>query len=324
MNQSERYSISIKHIDDFKSSSFKLLYGTSDEQVGLFSKGWINDNISPIFNGKQEEMITNVAYCQGVVAWTTRSNIKLRDLQYDKRIGLFDRPELPSNAIDKLVKESNSFPCIIFKERDKNTSIFAFSWIYVLRIYLCSRNINNQSVSMSKIHEFSFDAKTWYLSGFTFIDENYLYFEFNEDEPYKPYFSIYSENNELLYKDWVKNDEIFTKFKGIHYRTVTMKEHSNNGQWIFYNPESVHKVQPVTLKERVLFLLSKRRISECIELVNLFENTLPSDIVLKVRNAHLDQLLAEKHYDEAAKLLNVYLKDNIVQWEHWINRFKQK
>ena len=177
---------------------------------------------------------------------------------------------------------------------------------------------------MTKIHEFWFDAKINYLSGFTFIDDNYLYFEFNEEEPYKPYFSIYSENNELLYKDWVKNDEIYTKFKGIHYRTVTMKAHTNNGQWIFFNPESVHKVQPVTLKERVLFLLSKRRIDEWIELVNQYENTLPLEIIIKVRNTHLDQLLVERRFYEAAKLLNKYLKDNVVQWEHWINRFKQK
>jgi len=168
-----------------------------------------------------------------------------------------------------------------------------------------------------------------YICGFTFIDENFLFFEFdedkaNKDEPCKPHYSVYSEDNKLLFRDSIKSTDLWSKFKGIHYKTSTLKSHESNGEWILYNPEAVFKVEPVTLKERVLFLLTKRRIEECVQLVDQYEVSLQLDIKKKVRGAHLDELLKDKKYQEASRLLSKYWGEDISQWEHWIRRFKQK
>lgn len=269
-------------------------------------------------------MITNVAYCQGVVVWSTKSDIKLRDIVSNKKLGFMAKPEILDGTPNKEIKDNNSVPWIIFKQKQKNICIFAFSWVYVFKIYTWIRTAENEPAKIQKVHEFSLDPFTQYICGFTFIDENFLFFEFNEDESYKPYYAVYSEKNELLYRDSIKHAEIYKKFSGIHYRTCTLKSHRSNGECILYNPESVFKVQPITLKERVLFLLSKKRMDECIELVNDNEGSLPLDIIKRVRNAHLDTLLRDRKYHEAANLLPAYLKENAEQWEHWIRRFKQK
>ena len=97
-----------------------------------------------------------------------------------------------------------------------------------------------------------------------------------------------------------------------------------NGECILYNPESVFKIQPITLKERVLFLYSKKRIEECIALINKNKDSLPEEIILKVRNAELEVFLSQKKYHEAAKLLPDYCEENPEQWKHWIMKFKHK
>lgn len=144
---------------------------------------------------------------------------------------------------------------------------------------------------------------TKYLCGFTFVDENFLFFEFDEKEPHKPYYAVYSENNELLFKEGIKHAEMYNKFSGIHYHTCTLKSHMSNGQSILYNPESVFKVQPITLKERVLFLYSKKRFEEWIDLVNQKEKLLTVDLTIKVRNAYLDLMLKEKKFHEGNTLI---------------------
>ena len=169
----------------------------------------------------------------------------------------------------------------------------------------------------------SIDPLTTYIWGFTFIDENFLFLEFDEKEPEKPYFIVYSETNELLFKEGIKQADSCNKFSGIHYRTWTQRTHISNGEWIIYNPECVFKIQPVTLKERILFLYSKKRIDECIDLVNTYLISLPEDIILKVRNAKLNKMLQEKDFHGASFFLPKYWGKNADQWQHWIMRFKQ-
>jgi hypothetical protein len=138
------------------------------------------------------------------------------------------------------------------------------------------------------------------------VDENFLFFEFDEKEQYKPYYAVYSENNELLFKNGIKHAEMYNKFSGIHYHTCTLKSHLSNGESILYSPESVFKIQPITLKERVLFLYSKKRFGECIDLVNSKEKSLTPDLIVKVRNAYLEVMLKEKKFHEVSNLLPQY------------------
>lgn len=232
------------------------------------------------------------------------------------------RPELPEGTLNKEIIENNATPWLILKPKKRNMFIFAYSWAHMCKIYAWTRQDEKAPAKLDKWHELILVNK--YICGFTFIDENFLIFEFDESEPHKPNYAVYSEKNDLLYKGDIKHAEMYKQFSGIHYRTSTLKSNQPNGECILYNPESVFKVQPITLKERILFLLSKKRIFEWVQLVNDNEASLQLDIIKRVRNAHLDQLLRDKNFPEAARLLPVYCKDNKQQWEHWIKRFKQK
>lgn len=262
--------------------------------------------------------------------------IKLKDLSLNKRIGQMERPPLPDDTPEKIVKESNAPPCFYFNKKDENSCIFTYSWIYILKMYEVTRNTEENSVNIKKIHEFILDPMTKYIAGFSFINENFLLFEFednkeNPEDVYKPNLVVYSEKNSQLYKTKIKNSLITSNFKGLHYRTSTIAYDENGSESILYNPETVYKifnvankVLPIKLKEHVLHLLSQRRVDECIEFVENYKTNIQPEVIKKVRGAHLDLLLKEKKFKEAADLLPKYWAADIQQWEHWIRRFKQK
>ena len=146
----------------------------------------------------------------GVVAWATRSNVKLKDLEYGKRIGIIERPPILEGVPDKQIKEYNSSPCIIFELKDTNISTFAIAWINVLKIYELRRDPDMVKVSINKMHQLELDPMTRYISGFCFIDENFLLFEFednkdNSDNIYEPQVAVYSEQNKQLFRNTIKS-----------------------------------------------------------------------------------------------------------------------
>jgi hypothetical protein len=81
----DKYPIScLKIKDKFDSTNIRLFFGTMDEQVVLFTKGWLSENFIPIHKDKKSEVITNIDFCQGVVVWSTKSDIKIRDIITNK------------------------------------------------------------------------------------------------------------------------------------------------------------------------------------------------------------------------------------------------
>lgn len=70
-----------------------------------------------------------------------------------------ERPPLPDETPDKQIKETSSAPCIVFeaKDDDPNKCLFAFSWIYVFRIYELVRDVETLTVKINKLHDFKLD-----------------------------------------------------------------------------------------------------------------------------------------------------------------------
>lgn len=86
----------------------------------FYSKGWLTESTITIHKDPKTEPITTVSYCQGVVAWATKSDIKLRDLISKKKLGYMNKPEMPEGTPNVQVKLNNATPCIIFKQKRKN------------------------------------------------------------------------------------------------------------------------------------------------------------------------------------------------------------
>ncbi|CAI2382746.1 unnamed protein product [Moneuplotes crassus] len=304
-------------------NNIQLILGTTSGQVIFYSKGWLTEKIVDLHKDEKKDPITSLSYCDEIIAWSNKNDIKIKDIKKGTKLGLVVRPDLPEDTPNKKIKQT-AVPYVMLKPKKKGLCIFAISWIYMLRIYAISRKDDQSPAKIQKIHEFLLDPVKTYLCGFTFIDENFLFLEFMENEPYKPYYIVYSEENKLLFKESIKQAEIYTKYSGIHYKTSTIKNHPSDGQCILYNPETVFQIQPITLKERVLYLYTKKRLNECLYLVNENQNSLPEDLVLKVWNAHLDHLVREKQFEKAHELIPKYCGGNYIQWKHWIMLFKNK
>lgn len=81
-----------------------------------------------------------------------------------------------------------------------------------------------------------------------------------------------------------------------------------DGQCFVFNPEMVLKVQPISLQDRIEYLMMKKRFEETLLLINQQRGEpVPIEQVIKVENVYLEHLLKQKDYDKLEELLPKFI-----------------
>jgi len=70
----------------------------------------LQEDIITIHKESGKEPITNILYCQDVLAWSTKSCIRMKDIKLNKPLGVIERQKLPPETPNKEIKENNTIP----------------------------------------------------------------------------------------------------------------------------------------------------------------------------------------------------------------------
>jgi hypothetical protein len=79
----------------------------------------------------------------------------------------------------------------------------------------------------------------------------------------------------------------------------------------------VLKIQPITVIDRLEYLMSKKRYEEAILLISQTKENVPFEEIVKVQNGYLESLLKGKDYDKLPKLLSEFLCKYLHIFNHY-------
>ena len=296
----------------------ELFVGDREGVFCYYEKGWFLENKRPFHKGG-EGSVTDIACFQDVVAWASFESIKFIDFKEKKKLGFIPRPKLPEDA-PEYVRLGSGRPCMVWKPHSDTKSKFVFSWFYMVKVYVLAAE--GAGKSLDCIQQFALEEHS-YICGFASIADSFLLCNFDAFENHSAQLTTYSKQFDLLHQEEVLFTQKQSLFQAIHFQMIP-RHGTNMGEAVLFNPHQVVRIQPVTVQDRITFLLPRKRFEECLQLVKDHSRSLPEETVTKVQNGHLDHLLSQRNYFEASELLKEYLGRDDKRWEHWINRFKQK
>ena len=253
----------------------ELFIGDREGMFFYYEKGWFLENKRPFHKGG-EGSVSNITCYNDVVAWASFESIKFIDFKEKKKLGYIPRPTLPEDA-PEYVRMGSGRPCMVWKPHSETKTKFVFAWYYMVKVYVLAAEDGGKNLDC--IQQFSLEEHN-YVCGFASIADSFLLCNFEGYENHSAMLSTYSKTFDLLHQE----DVLFTQqslFQAIHFQMVP-REGTNKGEAVLFNPHQVVRIQPVTVQDRITFLLPRKRFDECMQLVKDHARTLTEETVAKV------------------------------------------
>lgn len=85
-------------------------------------------------------------------------------------------------------------------------------------------------------------------------------------------------------------EDFSTLYNEVHYRVATIHD-KYDGTCFVYNPEVIVQVAPITLSERIEYLVTEKRFDEAMLIINEKRSQVGDELRKKAENGYLNFLL---------------------------------
>ncbi|EEB05370.1 vacuolar protein sorting-associated protein Vps41 [Schizosaccharomyces japonicus yFS275] len=300
-------------------SSRQVVSGGRAGQLVLTEKGWLGSK--NIILHQNCGTVYKVSWHKHFIAWASEDGVRIYSTEFGQHLRFLHKPKRRANE--------QLFP---YRFHWQSESRLLVGWAEYITIITIEPAQTAGELPIAQVEAMlELDC---IVSGLSMIGGNYLVLAFVADadafamndtsklqEPSRPEIRLIDEDFQEVSGDALGLNS-YAKLRPLDY--ILSNDMSESGDVYVVSPTEYVRVRERNEIDHVVYLLSKERYSEAIDIVQTLKEVPPNLELRTLGKRYINHLVHKNDYKQAASIIASLFKNDMTSWEKWVFIFAER